>query len=183
MIFIKNKAFTLIELLVWITIISIIILWATNIDYNRLSQKQKLEIFTNNIKSDFERIRNNSLAWKWIWTSLDIPNKWKLEYSKSSSWTVTTSTSLDNWATWSPYKNNIDFQPGYNISQIRCLELDWTFIENLNSTETWSIEIEWSNINLNCTIGNPKILELSINFRQDTEIITINSLNWLVEIK
>jgi len=58
-----KKAFTLIELLVWISVMSIIILWVTSIDYNRLSQDQKLDIFTNDVKSNFERIRNNSLAW------------------------------------------------------------------------------------------------------------------------
>lgn len=188
MILIKTKAFTLIELLVWISIISILVLWGTNIDYNRLSQKQKLEIFTNNIKANFERVRNNSLAWKWIWINLNVPDLWQIDYSTSSSWTIITSTSFDNWGTWNIYNSNsIDFWSNFYISQIKCLQLDWSSDNTLISTETWSIEIEWSKISLkwDCGASTSKILELSVNFKSipQPKIIQINTLNWLIQIK
>lgn len=183
MILQKTKwAFTLIELMVAIAIMSIIIIWAANIDYNKLNQKQELEIFTNNIKSDFERIRNNSLVWKWIWTDLVIPEKWVIKYSKSNSWTIITTSY--NWATILNSENKL-FKKNMSISAIRCLRLDWSEDYIIPISETGSLIIEWNNIKLkwDCFTSTSKILELTISNRIDTKIIEINSLNWLVEIK
>lgn len=176
-----NKAFTLIELLVGISIMSIIILWVSSIDYNRLNNKQKLDIFSNKIKTSYESIRNNALSWKWIWVDLTVPNKWKIDYSTTNSWTISISQSIDKWVNWSNY-DNIVFEQGFHISTINCLKYDWTS-EDSNISWTWTIEIEWININLlwECT-NNSKILELHIEYKADSKIIRINSLNWLVNI-
>ena len=184
---INKNWFTIVELLVWIALIGIIILWATSIDYNRLNNKQKLEIFTNQIKSNFERVRNNSLAWKWIWANLEIPDKWTIEYSKSNSWTI-----VSNSYTWTNITEfeNILFQNGFYISSIKC----WLINEEPSSynelDETWTgiIEFSWNNINLlfdwdfNCD-SNDKILELDINFKTDKKTLNLNILNWLAEVK
>lgn len=179
-----KKAFTLIELLVWISIITMIIMWATSIDYNRLSQKQKLEIFTNNIKANFETIRNSSLSWKWIWLDLDIPKKWKIEYSKTNSWVIQSSTY--NWDVWSS-NNNLQFPIWFYISKINCLTINWAIIYE-NISWTWTIEFTWSNMILTwetweCPSNRSKILEIYITHTVNTKKITFNVLNWLVEIK
>lgn len=176
-----NKAFTLIELLVGIAIIGIIILWATNIDYNRLTTKQKLDIFANSVKSSFETVRNNALTWKWIWTNLDVPKNIKIEYSNESSWSILISTSLD-WITWS-WSFSIDFEEGYNIWEMRCLELNWDE-DSVITWWTWTIMFEWINITLTwaCLI-DAKVLEIPISYRSYTKKLEINTLNWLAEFK
>jgi prepilin-type N-terminal cleavage/methylation domain-containing protein len=180
---IKN-AFTLIELMVWITIIAIILLWSSNLDFNRLNTKQKLDIFTNNIKSNFETIRNSSLLWKWIWTDLSLPDKWKIEYSTSNSWTIVNSTY--SWSR-SELDNNLIFKPGFSISNIKCLQLDWiTQNKDLSTSWTWIIEFIWSEMKFiwDCTEHiTSKILELKVKNKSETKILQINTLNWLVEIK
>jgi type II secretory pathway pseudopilin PulG len=182
---IKN-AFTLIELLVWIAIIWILLLSASKINFNRLSIKQELDIFTNNVKSNFENIRNNSLSWKWIWTwtELIIPEKWKIEYSDYNSWTIINSTF--SWSVRTSLDIAPKFKTGYSISKIRCLQLNWT--EDYvfpASTWTWEIEFIWSNIFLkwDCSTSTSKILELTIKNRSETKILLINTLNWLIETK
>lgn len=180
-----NKAFTLIELLVAITILTIIILGASSLDYNRLSMDQKLEIFTNDIKSDFERIRNNSLSWKWIlsWATLEIPKKWTIDYSTSNSWTII--SKYYNWTDEIIFNNTI-FPPKYYIFEVNCLELNWTPWVNspLTLAETGSIIFEWSNITLDWSCdSSTKILELNIKNNTDSKNIQINTLNWLVQIK
>lgn len=180
----SKKAFTLIELLVAITIITILALWATSLDFNRLSNKQKLEIFTNSIKTNYESIRNNALEWKWIWTNLDIPKKWKMDFSTSNSWTVVTSYSID-WTSWI-WASNIDMQNIYWISSIRCLETDWSIDNSLFDTETWSIEISWINIELwwDCNNDSSKILQITFwNKINEYKTLEINTLNWLVNTK
>jgi prepilin-type N-terminal cleavage/methylation domain-containing protein len=59
--FLEKKAFTLIELLVVIALVSILTLAITNINWNSLNDKQHIDIFSKNIVSSFEEIRNNSL--------------------------------------------------------------------------------------------------------------------------
>lgn len=183
MILHTKKAFTLTELLVWITIISILLLWVSSINFNRLNTKQKLEIFTNNIRANFENIRNNSLTWKWIWSNLDVPKNWKIEYSVNNSWTIISSSSLD-WTNWDIF-DQIRFENLYEISKIKCLKIDWTEDSSLdNPSQTWTIDFSWVNITLwwDCP-NSSKILELTVKNQTDTKILEINTLNWLITTK
>ncbi len=177
-----KKAFTLIELLVWMSILTIIILWTTSIDYNRINNKQQLEFFTYSIKTNFETIRNSTLAWKWIWTNLDIPEKWKIEYSKTNSWMIQ-SSSYD-WSTWT-LQDDLLFKPGFYISEINCLKIDWS--NDWSITLSGSVVFEWLQIKLDtwsdCNSNTSKILELIMKYKYDTKNIQINTLNWLIEIK
>lgn len=180
MISFKNKAFTIIELLVWISILLIILMWVSNLDYNRLNQIQKLEIFINKVKSNFETIRNNSLIWKWIWNWLNIPSKWTINYSVSNSWTITaiaySGSNILN-------SESINFEPWISIDRIRCLKYNWTSNKTLNNSETWSIDIIWNKITLSwdCSSIDSKILEITVWNKINTWSILINTLNWLVE--
>lgn len=178
-----KQAFTLIELLVWITILSIILLSASNMNFNRLNIKQELEIFTNNIKSNFETIRNSSLSWKWIWNDIILPEKWKIEYSTTSSWTII--NSAFDWTDWSPINITPLFRTGFSISKIRCLQLDLTENDDLTTSWSWIIEFVWSNMILawDCTPDTSKVLELTIKNKYETEVLLINTLNWLAELK
>jgi len=181
----KTKAFTLTELLVWITIISVLIVWVTKIDFNRLSQKQRLEIFINKVKTNFEITRNNFLSWKWIWANLEVPDSWRIEYSKVNSWTIVT-THSGTTITESSY---IDFVVGSSITSIKCWwlnEVESNFDE-LEDTWTWIITFKWWKItltrdwDLNCD-STDKILQIWIKHYSNTWTIKINTLNWLVEI-
>lgn len=176
----QNKAFTLMELLAWIAIIAIIILWTTNIDYNRLTSKQKIEIFSNKIITTFESIRNSTLTWKSISANFEVPEKMRIEYSNAWSWTITISSY--DWTSWSNYDTNNDilFGQGYTIWNMRCLKLDLN-VDSTITWWTWTIEFEWINMTLTwaCS-GDAKILEMEINYSAFTKILQINTLNWLV---
>jgi len=187
----NNNAFTLIELMIWITILWILALAISNIDFNRLSNSQKLDIFAWKIKNSYETIRNNALSWKWIWPNLVVPDKWTIDFSKSNSWTILSkaySWTTNSWTT-ELYNSQIDIPYDYNISSIKC----WEYLQNRTlyneMTNTWTIEFNWINIKLNtnldinCDANKDKILELTIKNKQETKIININTLNWLVEIK
>ena len=175
-----KKAFTLIELLVAIAVISIVILWATNINYNRLNTEQKLSIFINQIKSDYERMRNSSLEWKWIWLNLEIPQKIKIDYSNVSSWSII--ISYTTWSTWVVQDDKL-FQTGYSIWDIECLNIDWSIDDTINSG-TWIIEIKWINISLTWSCTPPsKILKIPLEYKWNTWTLEINTISWIAEIK
>lgn len=176
----QKKAFTLIELLVRITLISILAIWISSVDYNRLNNKAKLDMFTNEIKTHFERVRNNALSGKWIWANLNVPEKWKIEYSLANSWTIISQTY--NWTSWENYED-IDFKNLYEIWNWRCLDLNQLNPENI-STWTWIIEFSWINISLTWSCSNnSKILELTIKSKADSKILQFNTMNWLAEIQ
>ena len=86
----NHNAFTLIELMVVIGIIAILILGSNFLNFNKVSNKQKLDTKTIRIVSQIEEIRNNSLLWKWIWTELIVPKKYRIDFSTSWSWVIST---------------------------------------------------------------------------------------------
>lgn len=183
----KNNAFTLIELMVVISIIAILILGSNFLSFNNISNKEKLNTKIIQINSQIETIRNNALLWKWIWTNLIVPKKYKIDFSTNGSGQIL--YSYLSWATYQKYNlfdKKIDFSNQFeSISEINCLKLDWWTWSNspLQNTETWTIFIEGANMTLswNCDT-NTKILDLTIKRKQDTKKIQINTLNWLIEI-
>lgn len=60
-----KKAFTLVEILVVISLIILIVLWINSINFNKLSNEQEAEIFSNKIVSIIEELRDDSITWKW----------------------------------------------------------------------------------------------------------------------
>jgi len=170
-----KKGFTLIELLVWITIIWILLLAATSLNFNRLSNRQKLEIFTNSIKTNFETIRNYSLEWKWIWSNLNVPNIRTIEFSKSK---------ILSKADWTSY-SSIDVNWNFNIINISCLDVNKALDTNVASW-SWIIEFKWSVMTLTwqCNIESSKILKIEVRDKSfDKKTLFFNTLNWLVETK
>jgi len=63
----SKNAFTIIELLIIIALISILVLGVMNINFNRQGDGQKLDMFTNQIYSTIELVRNNALMGRWIY--------------------------------------------------------------------------------------------------------------------
>ena len=177
----EQKWFTLIELMVIIAIIWILVSAWTQIDLNKITDDNKLIIFNNQIISQFELIRNNTLLWRWIDIDVWVPDSWKLTYSSIWSWTIT--PSYLSWWTWAAYSWSILQAPElHSISQINCLDISWTPI-NSGVTNADMI-IKWNKFTLSwsCT-ANSGLLEFTTKFRNDTAVIEINTLNWLIEVQ
>lgn len=175
---INSNAFTLIELLVWISIIGIILLGTSNINFNSSTNRQKLEIFNNHISAEIERVRNNALIWKWVWVSLTVPEEWKIDFSTNNSWTII--TSYLSW-TWIQDKN-FNFTEWRTLSNIKCIELNWASEYILPSTETWTIIFEWWSYNLgpDCWTYNSK-LEIETSYKWLNKTVNFDTVNWLIK--
>ena len=183
-----NKAFSLIELLVAISVIWLLALWTTSIDFNRLNNNQKIEIFTNKIKTNIESVRNKALSWKWIWTDLTVPQKWSIDFSKMWSWTIVTkaiandSTILDI--------NNFTVKSWYNFSSIKCWKYGQNESDYKEMNNTWTIDFIWWDIKLiinpldiDCWVNESRILLLNVNKISNNIKIKIDTLSWLIQIK
>ena len=178
----KNKiltAFTLIELMVIIVIIWILIVGWSQINLNTITDKNKIEIFTNSIISQFETIRNDTLLWKWVDSNVWVPDAWKITFDTSWTGTIKPSYLSGSWINY-PSKNIIpdDF---YSISDINCLDISKNFVSSGSITE---VHIQWNNFTLSgdCTSAE-KILEFTTNFRNESKVVQINTLNWLIEVQ
>jgi prepilin-type N-terminal cleavage/methylation domain-containing protein len=175
------KWFTLIELLVTITIIWILAFWASQINFNRLSDKQKSLILSNDVFSSIESVRNNSLLWKWILTWLTTPEKsiinlqtdwsWSIKINYFS-WVLSTTPMLSQ--TW------ITFWNFSSLSKIICNTSD---LSDSGSVANLDLVIEWSSLSLSwCTTSTSwTILDIKTKYKTFEETIRINSISWIME--
>ena len=179
--FCKNKnAFTLIELLLVIFLIIMWIIWTSSLNFNLLTDKQKLENFVNRANIEFEEIQSNALLWKWIWATLENPDKWKIEFLSSWTWNIKIYYKI--WY-WILYKN-IEVEKDYNIEDIICSSLDWTFTWSIWSW-TWIIEIEWSSLVLTWACSDIRFKKIKTIFNLNNihkKTFEINTVNWLSKI-
>jgi len=181
----KNiNGFTIVELLVAITIIIILIIWSNNISFKYVNDKQKLEIFTNKIISEIERIRNNSLVWKWIWVNLNVPKLWKIEFNSwwnwTSSWNVI--TSYYSWSTWIQ-ENKLIIDKNFALKNINCIAVDWN-INILTTAETWAILFEWWKYSLTWCVfcpSNYSNIEIETMSKLFTWSINFDIVSWLIK--
>lgn len=175
----NNNAFTIIELLVAIVVVIIITLSGSNIAFRAISDKQNLEISTNKIISEIERIRNNSLIWKWIWTNLIVPKTWKIDFSSSWSWVIKTNYTND-WTNWI-LNNNIPVNK-FEINKVICINVDGTNTQELLDSQTWSIIFEWWKYKLwwDCPNLYSRI-KIETKNKSVFKYLEFDVINWLIK--
>ncbi len=173
-----NKAFTVIELLVVIAVIIIMVLWATNMNFNSTTNNQKLEIFTNKVISEIETVRTNDLVWKWElnWAALEIPDKWLIEFSSSWLWSISTKIERN-----SSIEDFSDFfmEEGFSIDEVWCDMPDRT---SYNTTNSWTIVFDKWNYSLqwvNCQNWET-LITIKTWFRWIQDTINFDTINWLI---
>ncbi len=180
----QKKAFTLIELIVAITITAIMAIWINQISITKISDAQKVGIFLNQVRSNIETTINNSLTGKAIiW--MNVPKYWKITINNSYNWTWfwTWNLIIKFWSwtfqtsTWLTIKT----KKFYSISNIKCINLKWDSTSNINS---WTLNIEnWNIININWCPYNQKILKFDLKYKNFKKIISINSINNIINSK
>ncbi len=168
----QKKAFTLIELLVVIAIIWIIILWASSLNFNAMSDKQKSNWFFYKIKTNIETIQNNALIWKAIlvWGDLEVPKKWRIDFNNSWSGKIVSYYSID-WINFVEYNKILPKQFYEIIVKNNSLQLN----------TTWSILIVWWNLSLTWITSSRKELEIKTRYKNFEKIFTINTISWVIE--
>ena len=155
--------FTLIELMVWIAIVSILLLWVSNINFNTITNQEKLRDFNNWIITNIETVRNYALLWKWESVSTIIPESWHIDIAKVWSWWYMSTSYNSGWTLYSSPQFYINFTWWYIIESIRCLEYDNTEIHLFDETTDWiwSLIFKWGNISwswsLLCDNSNTKV--------------------------
>lgn len=190
-----KKWFTLVELLVVITIITILSIMATNLDFNKKTSKEKAERFMNQVVSIIDTEKINSKIWRWIKIWSGIVN---IDFAKIkiSTWSINVlyytgnSISSLNFA-WSGasikypyYKESL-----YEINLIQFLNSSWSVI---NTASPWknldiifssdNIYLSWSDI-ANTSYTNMVWFKIKLWYRPDYKSIEFDKRTWKTEVK
>ena len=159
----KNKnAFSLIELVVVIGLITFIALTATSLNFQWLSDKQKLEIFSNRIITQIEAIRNDALVWKNLYDTTK-----KIWFEDIEQWEIAINKTIATLEV-TAYPRQTD------ISEVKEPRIVTT-----NKASAWE-KIEaliWEGCNEN------SILQFELSYSKEKWIIEFDPVSWLVEIK
>lgn len=175
----SKSAFTVMELLVVITVLIIIVIWATNVNFNTSTNNQRLEIFTNRIISEIETVRTDDLVWRaeLEWSDLMIPENWKIEFSTTNSWEMITTVTNNTWV-----ENNVrslNIEEWYSINEIWCTHpTSWNYNETDNATiifEKWEYSLEWTG----CQWWH-NLITIKTFFNWIENEISFDTINWLI---
>ncbi len=172
--------FTLVELLVVITIVMLLFGAGTQLDFNRIWNSEKIEIFNTKILNHYETIRNNALLGKWIDTSVEVPDSWKIQYSTIAGWSINSQYSTGSWIDFNEFTPNIPEK--HSIENIECFDLNQNNADN-NWTQA-EIIFDWNDITLAGTcLPSARILQFETHFLEHVQTFRINVLNGTMDIK
>ena len=164
----KNKnAFSLIELVVVIGLITFIALTATSLNFQWLSDKQKLEIFSNTTKKIwFEDIEQWEIAINKTTATLEVTAYPKQkDISEVKEPRIVTTNKVSTW------------------EKIEALKCNWAWWEK--SIDSVKIVFEWTKtakvIWEDCNENS--ILQFELSYSKEKWIIEFDPVSWLVEIK
>ncbi len=168
--------FTLIELLVAITVLTLIILATSKVNFNQHINSQKAIEFTNSIYTKMENIRNESLMWKSVWTNVIFPDNRKI--------TINTGSFTSTYSTWSDIPlESFNFQAKQSVVSASCTPVNWVNSWALTLPITFTyIEDKIETIDTSWT---PKKCIWNIKFQTKYKSIvneiSINTITWVME--
>lgn len=185
----KNKnAFSLIELVVVIGLITFIALTATSLNFQWLSDKQKLEIFSNRIITQIEAIRNDALVWKNLYDTTkkiwfeDI-EQWEIAINKTTATLEVTAYPRQKDISEVKEPRIVTTNKASVWEKIEALKCNWAWWEkNIDSAKivfewTKTAKVIWEDCNEN------SILQFELSYSKEKWIIEFDPVSWLVEIK
>ena len=185
----KNKnAFSLIELVVVIGLITFIALTATSLNFQWLSDKQKLEIFSNRIITQIEAIRNDALVWKNLYDTTkkiwfeDI-EQWEIAINKTTATLEVTAYPKQKDISEVKEPRIVTTNKASTWEKIEALKCNWAWWEK--SIDSAKIVFEWTKtakvIWEDCNENS--ILQFELSYSKEKWIIEFDPVSWLVEIK
>lgn len=169
--------FTVGELMVWIALISILGVWISQINFNRLSNQQNSEIELVKITSIIQWVRNNALIGKAVWENLDSPDNWFVTIDTTGSWTISSGWNIGAgsgvYASWNQ-------RAPYSIQNLRCQRLDGV-------NDTWSnpvitVTYVWSQASISgCNDSSYKKVVFDLFTNDVSKEVSINAVTWIVK--
>ena len=185
----KNKnAFSLIELVVVIGLITFIALTATSLNFQWLSDKQKLEIFSNRIITQIEAIRNDALVWKNLYDTtkkilFEVIEQWEIAINKTIATLEVTAYPRQKDISEVKEPRIVTTNKASAWEKIEALKCNWAWWEK--SIDSAKIVFEWTKtakvIWEDCNENS--ILQFELSYSKEKWIIEFDPVSWLVEIK
>jgi len=141
-------AFTLIEILVVMSIIALIALGGTQINFKRLSEKQELDILSNTIIQNIESVRDFSYNGKGMGIPLETPSYWQITFDTSSKGSIDTIYHISSGDISYP-SSDWKYNGRETLASLKCEKLDGT-----SSTVSTPVQLVFTGENIQL-IGCP----------------------------
>lgn len=173
--------YTLVEILVVIAIIWILALAISNFNFTRLNAKQLVSIELVKIENILSEVRDNSLVWRWVWTSLQVPTSWNIDISTVSSGSLNSYYFIPSSIPPIDYLNGLWTAPeNTSIQNILCK----SFIGQSESSNNVTLTFTGAEIDISawCTHAtrNYKILDIIYGQWTLTGSVSINTVTWVI---
>ncbi len=174
--------FTLVELLTVISIIAIITLWVSNINFNTINDKQKSQILWQKVIWRIQTIKNYATTWFWVGASLFTPKKWKVEINIWTWWLIT--SYLNSGWNWQEYTStSLSLWVGESVWTVKCANYFWT---PSSQNITWTAAIEFSSWSINLPLcpapsTSYNVLQIQVKSGAIPTTIEINTMNGVIQ--
>ncbi len=173
-----RKAFTLVEILVVIAVIGILALWASRLNFSRISQLELLNIESIKMLSSIEEARNNALVGRVVSAWWEAPESWRIVFDVvNDSYTteyVQTSGTPESVA-------SSKLRSPFEISAIVCKWIDKTALWNIANSGNITFytngqtTIDW------CSHSDARLVDIEIWFWSKRKTLRINTITNVIE--
>lgn len=170
------QAFTLVEILFVITIIGVLALGISRVNFSRISQVELLNTESIKLLTSIEEMRNNALVWRAVSDWVVIPDFWSIAFTNENTYTRWYDTEVIN---------QTEMRTPFIVQSISCSNIDFTqtwLVSDITNTDirfySWGETIITS---CPSSIANPAILDIEIWFWDILKTIRINTITNVIE--
>lgn len=176
------QAFTLVEVMVALVVIGIVVFWIARINFNQVTDTQKVSIFSNKIVSTIEWIRNMTLTWKSVTTSQYTPSEWTLNIVINSASTYIRPYYRNSWWTLVEYPQlRFRLQENELVTGIRCKSIDGTYAPTTITSWTFTISFTDNSTTFSGCATDERIIEIYTQFKAASQTIVFNGITSIIE--
>lgn len=166
--------------MVAISLIAILALWVSRINFNNFTSSERVLILSQKIVSRIETVKNYAKNGYGIWSWLSTPDAWRISLSWSG---LISEYSLDNRVTWNPFPSlSYEVQNSEDIVRFRCNNILAGIPENTVNSVSLEFSSTGSTI-IGCNAPNFTELRIDVTYANENRYILFSTLNGILEVK
>lgn len=168
--------FTLLELLIIISIISILALWVSRLNFWAISQRELLNTEVVRLVAWIEEMRNNAIVGRAYDEDGNFPESWNIYFPDNQNYRL----SYTSWWSESTIRS-VRLREPFEFQSITCTNTTWTDTSTIPTWEAWIIfSIDW-NVLIEWCSENWRIVVIELWAWENTRTMTVNTITWVIQ--